>query len=146
MTTGAPDIPDITKTEYQAGLDQHRLMSNLRRQDMAFVTTIQAAIFTIVGPKLLQLGISDFILSVLAFFVLLLGLNSERRLVSYMNAYMKRVAEIEASYGMSMFSGAGDKTLKKRAIISNAKVFQIYYLVFVVAWLLVWISNLWKKW
>src|ERR1043165_9882475 len=26
MTTGAPDIPDITKTEYQAGLDQHRLI------------------------------------------------------------------------------------------------------------------------
>jgi hypothetical protein len=139
MTT---NLSDNAKTEYQAGLEHFRSMSSLRRQDMAFTTTVQAAIFTIIGSRLLQLGISDFILSVIACFVLLLGLNSERRLASYMDGYMRRVAEIETDHGMSMFSRAGHK---KRFLVSNAKMFPIYYGVFVAAWLVLWIWNLWKK-
>jgi hypothetical protein len=120
-------------------------MASLRRQDMAFATTVQAAIFTIIGPRLLQFGISDFILSVIAFFVLLLGLNSERRLTSYMSTYMRRVNQIEFAHGMSMFSDAGYKTEKKRLLLSNARVFSVYYCIFVCAWLVVWILNLWKR-
>ncbi|MBC8030791.1 MAG: hypothetical protein H7Z16_11820 [Pyrinomonadaceae bacterium] len=145
MTTNSSTLSDSAKAEYEAGLEQFRLMSNLRRQDMAFATTVQAAVFTIVGSKLLQLNFSDFLLSAIAFFVLLLGLNSERRLAAYMTGYMKRVLEIEAESGMSMFCGAGQVTQKRRFLVSNAIVFPFYYCVFVFAWLVVWTLNLWKR-
>ncbi|HEU4835122.1 MAG TPA: hypothetical protein VFS90_11925 [Pyrinomonadaceae bacterium] len=80
MNTNDPKSWEQAKAEYDVGLQQYRLNSTLRRQDMAFVTTVQAAILTIIGAKLLSLDFSGFLLSAIAFFVLLLGLNSERRL------------------------------------------------------------------
>jgi hypothetical protein len=145
MTTENPKPWEHAKAEYEAGLHQFRLMSTLRRQDMAFVTTVQAAVLTIIGSKLLGLGFSGFLLSVIAFFVLLLGLNSERRLAAYMAGYLARVRKIEGEYGMKMFSHAWQETLKRRFLISNARIFPIYYGIFIFAWLIIWVWNLWKK-
>lgn len=39
-----PEPWELAKLEYEAALEQYRQLTSLRRQDMAFVTTVQAAI------------------------------------------------------------------------------------------------------
>jgi uncharacterized membrane protein AbrB (regulator of aidB expression) len=139
----SPEPWEIAKLEYGAALDQYRQLTTLRRQDMTFVTTVQAAILTIVGSKLLSLDTSSFLLSLIAVFVLFLGLNTERRLSMYIAGYMQRAKEIESEYGMKLFSldrGLQDKKL----ILSNSVVFPLYYCFFCGAWFIVWMLNLFK--
>jgi len=133
------------KAEYDTGLRQFQLNSSLRRQDMAFVTTVQAAVLTIAGSKLLSLDFPSFLLSVIAFFVLLLGLNSERRLAAYMAGYLRRAKQIESEYGMSMLSEGWNEIQGRRFLVSNSKVFPIYYSIFILAWLIIWVWNLVEK-
>lgn len=89
MQNKQPEPWELARLEYEAALEQYRQLTPLRRQDMAFVTTAQAAILTIVGTKLLNLDASGFLLSLIAVFVLFLGINSERRLSGYMSGYMR---------------------------------------------------------
>lgn len=136
---------EYAKVEYDVGLRQYQLNSSLRRQDMAFVTTVQAAVLTIIGSKLLSLDFSGFLLSAIAFFVLLLGLNSERRLAGYMEGYMQRARQIEKEYGMTILSHSWSAVKRRRLLFSNAKVFPVYYCIFILAWLSIWVWNLLKK-
>lgn len=138
-----PEPWELAKLEYEAALEQYRQLTSLRRQDMAFVTTVQAAILTIVGNKLLSLDASGFLLSLIAAFVLFLGINSERRLSGYMAGYMQRAKDIESEYGMKLLT-FGRAFKDKKLIISNSIVFPLYYFFFFVAWFIVWMLNIFK--
>jgi uncharacterized membrane protein len=98
---------------------------------MAFVITVQAAVLSIFSSKLLSLDYSGFLLSAIAFFVLLLALNSERRLAVYMEGYMRRARQIESEYGMTVLPGSWNQVKRRRFLFSNAKVFPIYYCIFI---------------
>jgi len=136
---------DVAQFEYKVALEQYRHYTILRRQDMVFVTTVQVAILTIINAKLQLLDLPSFLLSLVAFFVLVLGLNSELRLASYMYAYKERVMEIELSNNLDIvrntsISGKGQK--KFRFNLSNRVMYPFHYCIFIAAWLAVWGSNI----
>jgi hypothetical protein len=58
-----PDAWELARLEYETALEQYRQLTALRRQDMAFVTTVQAAVLTIIGSNLLNLDVSGWLLS-----------------------------------------------------------------------------------
>jgi len=58
----------------------------LRRQDMLFVIAISGTALTIIGSDLLPMKPVHIALSCITFLVILLGMNSERRLTSYMGS------------------------------------------------------------
>jgi hypothetical protein len=128
-----PEPWELAKLEYEAALEQYRQLTSLRRQDMTFVTTAQAAILTIVGSKLLSLDASGFLLSLIAIFALFLGINSERRLSGYMSGYMRRAKEIESEYGMQLLSFGTQELRNKKLLISNSIIFPLYYSFFFIA-------------
>jgi len=51
---------DKAKAEYNNAISQYRHFMSIRRTDMAFVTTVQATVLTIVKPNLLKLDASSF--------------------------------------------------------------------------------------
>jgi hypothetical protein len=109
---------------------------------MAFVTTVQGAVLTIIRERLLDLDPSSLLLSVIAVFVLLLGVNSERRVSAYMVGNMRRANEIELEYGMSLLSSGRREVRERKLLFANRIVFPFYYLIFIVVWIGVWILNL----
>lgn len=133
---------ESAKLEYEKAFSQYLHYTSLRRQDMAFVTTVQIAIFTIIGSNLLQLDIMRLILSFIAFFVLLLGVNNERRLTAYMAGYMIRARQIESEYGLSLISTSTQEVNKRKLLISNTIVFPLYYCIFCISWIIVWVLNI----
>lgn len=133
---------ETAQVEYQNALEQSRHTANLRRRDMAFVTTVQAAVFTIIGSNLLSLSFPNFMLSLIAFFVLLLGINSERRLSVYLSSYIERAIQIEKEYGLKLLSLGGTKVRNQRLILSNIAIFSLYFTILLIAWIVVWLLNL----
>lgn len=132
---------EMTKVEYEQALGQYQNCTVLRRQDMAFVTTAQGAVLAIIGPRLPSLELSDIVLSLIAFFLLLLGVNSERRLSNYMEAYFKRAREIEQQFGLKLVSLGFEEVRKRRSILSNSTVFPLYYTSLMVAWIIIWVRS-----
>lgn len=132
---------EFAKVEYENALEQYRHYTSLRRQDMAFVTTVQVAVLTIIGANLRNLDLANLLLSIIAFFVLLLGINNERRLTAYMAGYMKRATQIETDYEMSLLVKGRQEVLNRKLLLSNIVVFQLYYFVFSVVWVVVWVLN-----
>jgi hypothetical protein len=108
---------------------------------MAFVTTVQGAVLAILGPRLPNLDTSGIVLSLIAFFLLLLGINSERRLSNYMEAYFKRAREIEQQFGLALVSLGFEEVRKRRSIFSNSRVFPLYYSFLMIAWIIIWVRN-----
>jgi type IV secretory pathway VirB3-like protein len=108
---------EVAQVEYDKAISEYSHYSVLRRQDMAFVTTVQAAALTIIGTKLLTLDASSFLLSFIAFFVLLIGINSEYRLAAYMVGNLKRAKQIELEYGMTRLIIVAEKVNRRRLVI-----------------------------
>jgi hypothetical protein len=135
---------EVAKVEYENALAQYRHYTSLRGQDMMFVTTVQAAVLTIIGPKLPNLDFAYFLLSVVAFFALLVGINSQWRLSAYMAGFMQRAMQIETEYGMSFLSVGKREVDKKKLLRTTAFVFSFYHLIFILAWIVIWIWNLLK--
>ena len=133
---------EIAQAEYESAMEEYRHYTNLRRQDMTFVTTAQLAVLTIIGTRLVNLGLADFLLSLIAFFLLLLGINSERRLGAYLVGYKNRASDIEEVYGMKLMQYGAREVKKRRFQISNRIIFPVYYFIFLLAWIVVWIINL----
>jgi|GEM_PF-6858752 len=133
---------ELAKVEYENALELYRHYTGLRRQDMAFVTTVQAAALTIIGKNLLSLDASSLLLSIIAFFVLLLGLNNERRITAYMTGYIKRANQIEADHDMSLLMEGRKEVSNRKLLISNTIIFPLYYFIFASAWVVVWVINL----
>jgi hypothetical protein len=132
---------DLAKVEYENALDLYRHYTSLRRQDMAFVTTVQAAALTIIGKNLLSLDASNLLLSVIAFFVLVLGFNNERRITAYMTGYIKRANQIETDHNMSLLVEGRKEVSKRKLLFSNTIIFPLYYFIFAAAWVVVWVIN-----
>lgn len=133
---------EIAKVEYQNALDQYRQYTSLRRQDMAFVTTVQVAVLTIIGTNLLSLDTANFLLSLISFFILLLGINNERRLTAYMAGYMRRANHIEAEHKMSLLTDGKNEVQKRQLLFSNTVIFPLYYFIFVLTWIVIWTMNM----
>jgi hypothetical protein len=142
MPNANPQKWESAKLEYEHAINQYLHCSSLRRQDMVFVTTVQAAVLTIIGVKLQNLDLAGLLLSIIAFFVLLLGVNSERRISAYMSGYMRRANQIESEHSMSLLSNGRQEIKRKKFLVSNAIVFPLYYFVFIIAWIVIWIVNL----
>lgn len=141
MGASQPPNWETAKLEYEQALSQYQNCTVLRRQDMAFVTTVQGAVLAILGPQLSNLDTSGIVLSLIAFFLLLVGINSERRLSNYMEAYFKRAREIEQQFGLALVSLGFEKVRKSRSIFSNSRVFPLYYSFLMIAWMIIWVRN-----
>jgi len=133
---------ETAKVEYENALAQYRYYTGLRRQDMAFVTTVQAAIMSIIGKNLLDLNFADLLISIIAFFVLLLGINNERRLSAYMTGYMNRAKIIESKYSMSLLEHGWQEIKNRKLLFSNSVTFKIFYIIFIICWFCAWALNL----
>jgi len=144
MAKTEPKYWESSKVEYENALAQYRYYTGLRRQDMAFVTTVQAAIMSIIGKNLLELNFTDFLLSLIAFFVLLLGINNERRLSAYMTGYMNRAKIIESKYNMSLLEHGWQEIKSRKLLFSNSVMFKIFYIIFIICWFFTWVLNLIK--
>ena len=136
------DMTQSESLEYASALDLYRHYTNLRRYDMAFVTTAQGAVLTIIGKDLMTMNLPCVLLSLIAFFLLLLGLNSERRLTAYMSAYIRRAKEIESKRKMVLLSSAYSDVSQRRFLVSNTLTFPLYYGIFALSWLLIWTANI----
>ena len=139
---GNPATPlpiEVALVEYQTALEQSRHYASLRRQDMAFATTAQAAVFTVLGTDTLDFSVRDWLLSGIAFFIILLALNSERRNNGYFESCMVRAGAIEKSLGLRLCSDAPHFLKKRRRLLSNSLVFPLYYLLFAATWVAIWL-------
>ncbi len=135
----------IEKTEYETAVSQFRHFASLRRQDMAFVTTFQTAMLVFIKDRLNELSLTDFFLTIIAFLVLVMGLNNERRLYAYMFGYMKRARQIEINWGMSVLHYGYESVKKLKYLKSNRDTFQIYYFIFILLWFIIWLINIIKQ-
>jgi 1,4-dihydroxy-2-naphthoate octaprenyltransferase len=142
MTASAISNQELARLEYEQALNQYQNCTVLRRQDMAFVTTAQGAVLAVLGPKLLELDFTGFLLSFIACFLLVLGLNSERRLSRYMDAYSKRAIDIEDKLGLSLIKDGSAEAHNKRLLYSNSTMFPIYYSLLILGWAVIWIRNI----
>lgn len=77
------------KAEYEACFKMLNLYTTSRRQDMTIVAAAQAAVLAIVARNILNFELHHFLLSLVALFVTLMGLNSDRRHSAYMKGYIK---------------------------------------------------------
>jgi len=56
---------------------------------------------------------------------------------------MQRAKDIESEYGMTLLT-FGRAFKDKKLIISNSIIFPLYYFFFFVAWVIVWIMNIFR--
>jgi hypothetical protein len=127
--------------EYQQGIDLLRHWSTVRRQDIVFVTTAQAAVLTIVGRSLPRLDVAQYALTIIAAFVIVLGINTERRLAAYSDGYVRRIKGLEAPLGIELLSAGAAEVDRQRFLVSNKRMFLTYYAVLLVGWIGLWIGN-----
>jgi hypothetical protein len=140
----AAQVQPTWQLEYSAGLQQYRHYSDRRRQDMAFVTTLQIAILGLLGARLGDLDTLASVLSVFAGFVALMGMNNESRLSSHMKGYMRRVEEIEREQGMSLLDSDRRSVAEAKWVLRNTFLFRLYYAVILIMWSCVWIINVYS--
>jgi hypothetical protein len=136
------ELTSSARLEYETTVAQYQNCTTLRRQDMVFVTAIQGAVVSIVGNELLSLDLGRFVLSGIAFVVVLLGLNSERRLSAYMTGYSARALEIERAFGLRALRAGVTEVKKTRWLASNSAAFPAFYLANGLGWITIWIANL----
>jgi len=143
MASSDPAAVELAKLEFEAALTAYAQATTLRRQDMAFITTVQGAVLTIVGDKLLNLDVRGALLSAIAMFTLLMGLNTDRRLNAYMRGYMQRAKGIEAEWDMHVLSTASESVGRTRGLVRSSTASSLYYILFIIAWVVIWNLNLW---
>ena len=130
------------KLEYETSIELYKKYMSLRRKDIAFNTTAQVALMTILKDDLLKMDWTNYIFALIALPVLFIGLNNERRISAYLQAYKNRGIEIEKKYRMTLLAGAKDAVKKTDYLISNRVAFTIYYLLFIIFWILLLGYNL----
>ena len=128
--------------EYQQGIELLRHWSSVRRQDIVFVTTAQAAILTILGKSLPRLDLAQYALTFIAFYVIVLGINTERRLAAYSDGYVVRLRLLEPLLGMALLSAGAGEVDRQHFLVSNKRMFLTYYGLLLCGWLALWIANL----
>jgi hypothetical protein len=135
---------DSEKTEYDACFKMLSLYTASRRQDMTIVAAAQAAVLTVVGGQLLSMQLEHFLLSLVALFVTVMGLNADRRHSAYMYGYIKRARAIEDQNGMELLKQGYEEVKRTKCLVSNSITFPIYYAVFASLWLIVWLLNIFR--
>lgn len=135
---------DIAKTEYENALQHYRHFTDLRGRDAIFTTTVQVGVLTIIGSKLPILNLTGFLLSIVAVFSVLLGINNMRRLSAYLNGFSSRAIEIEKNFGMSLISRGKKEVSQKRISPPSAVLFLLYHYIFLLVWIIIWVWNLLK--
>ena len=134
-----PDHAD----EYGHALGWWRDISQMRRRDIALFSGGQGAAIIFVGRDIDLIGLDIWAVAVLAFLLALIGLNNEYRLASYMNAFRERAKDIERdSHGMLLVTTALADRDKLRFKFASQYVFQFYYLIIIVGWLLLFVLYL----
>jgi hypothetical protein len=133
---------EVSKTEYDNALSQLRSYGGHGRQDMVFVTTVQGVVLTIIGSSLPNLNMAGFLLSIIAFLVTLLGINSQRRLNAYMSGYMHRARQIEMKYNMSLVQIGRKEIQSKKWLFPNNTMFLIYHFALLISWIAIWTVNI----
>ena len=68
------------KLEYETSIELYKKYMSLRRKDIAFNTTAQVALMTILKDDLLKMDWTNYIFALIALPVLFIGLNNERRI------------------------------------------------------------------
>ncbi len=134
-------IEKVLTMEYQEALAQTRAFATLMRTDVAFATTVQAAILAVIGSHLPLHNIGHTALSVLAFTVAILGINSVDRVYRYMAGYMSRAREIEVRLGLKLIT-QGHLMTKTRFNLPIATTFKYYYMLLIVFWMIIWAWSL----
>ena len=130
-------IDKVLTMEYQEALAQTRAFATLMRTDVAFATTVQAAILAVIGSHLPLHNIGHTALSVLAFTVAVLGINSVDRVYRYMSGYMSRAREIETKLDLKLIA-QGYLVTKNRFNLPIASTFKYYYALLIVFWMIIW--------
>jgi uncharacterized membrane protein len=105
------------------------------------VTTAQAAILTIIGKNLPRLDLAQYALSFIAFYVIVLGINTERRMAAYCDGYVMRVKSLEPNLGIALLSAGAAEVDRQHFLVSNKKMFLTYYALLLSGWLALWIAN-----
>lgn len=136
-----PPTHDVLAREYQQGIELLRHWSGVRRQDIVFVTTAQAAILTVIGKSLPRLDLAQYALTVIAFYVIILGINTERRLAAYSDGYVNRIKLLEPTLGIALLSAGAAEVDRQRFLVSNKRMFLTYYGVLLSGWLGLWLTN-----
>ena len=127
------------RIEYEQAFEMFRYLSGLRRQSLAFVTVVQGAIITIIRDQLHDLDTFGIFMSILAFIVVIIGQNNERRIARYMKGFMERVRTIEKVNNMFLLGLGYRKAHSGFGILRNTLTFPIYYLLLASGWIVIWI-------
>lgn len=132
---------DSAKTEYSEAVKRQIHFTSMRRQGIAFVTAFQGAVLSVIKNDLLKMDMAYFLLSAIAFFVLLLGLNNECRLYIQMKAIVRRLKGIESKFGMRIYRLSTRVGRRSKFVLSNHTFFMLYYLIFIIVWIVIWVRN-----
>jgi hypothetical protein len=147
-TVTAPSVAPDQKVadEYKLGVELLRHWSTMRRHDIVFVTTIQGAVLTIIAKNLPYLQVADYALTVIAAFVVVLGINSERRLAGYSNGYVRCVQKLERRLDMTLLAEGLAEVQSLKWLVSNYRMFISYYSALLAGWLLLWTVHAYRWW
>jgi hypothetical protein len=131
---------DTEKLEYKQANEWWRTLCNMRHRDIVFFTAIEVAIITVLRTQLLNLQVEGIILSIIGFFIALIGLNNECRLYKYLCGFRERARQIEDNQEMTLISKTqylvGNSMFQK---IKSSLVFRLYYAFIAAIWLVLWI-------
>jgi hypothetical protein len=138
--TGTVEKWDTEKLEYKQANEWWRTLSTMRRRDIAFFTAIEVAIITIIRTQLLNLQVEGIILSIIGFFIALIGLNNEYRSYKYLCGFRERARQIEEKQEMTLISSTQNLVSNSQFHKMNtSSAFRLYYALIAVIWLVLWI-------
>jgi hypothetical protein len=151
MDTEQPNAWDRALAEYQSAFEQYRHFVTVRRQDLLFVTTIQGAVLTIIRGSITHsdpttsLHTAEIMLSLLAFFVVLLGLNNERRLSAYMEGCIQSIQRIEKQFDLKLFTTGARLAKQRRLTVGVEAAFTTFYIFLLLGWMAIWALDIWCR-
>jgi hypothetical protein len=131
------------RLEYEYAHERWTNGTNQRRAGLAFLTTVQGTIITIIGTNLFHMDGRARALVIFAIVVAISGYNHEKRIGSYMRGYRRRAIELEERHGLRLFQ-YGVAEAKAAKTMSNRKLFRWYFVLILTAWTSVLIFDLAK--
>jgi hypothetical protein len=135
-------MSEATRLEYSQTCEFLRHTMSLRRDVVIFVTAVQGTVITVVGDRLANLSLRDFVLSVVAFAVGIIGIFYDQRLRMRMRWYDKRAQQIENVNEMALFSRSDvSKGTRFLGIRGTHLVIMIYGII-CIFWMALWIRSL----
>jgi hypothetical protein len=129
------------RLEYEMANARWENATNLRRNGLAFFTTVQGAILSIIGDRITNLKISSYALISFGIIVTLFSWSHELRIASYMKGYQNRMIRIERLFNLDLLRSGQDQAVKMKTI-SNRKLFSWYYRINLIGWLLIILYNI----